>query len=52
LAINVAKELQIKYKNKINFLIATSPIFGFKNNDEEGRWEVYKEASKKSDILG
>jgi cytosine/creatinine deaminase len=50
-AINVARKLKEKYEGKIDFQIAVSPIFGFKN-DKSNRWLVYQEAAKQSDILG
>jgi hypothetical protein len=52
LGIMIAKKLQEKYRDRIDFLIATSPIFGFKKNDDGGRWSTYLKASHYSDVLG
>src|SRR3990172_1375280 len=51
IAINVAEELREKYKEQIAFQIAVSPIFGFKD-EKAGRWEVYREAAQKAQVLG
>jgi len=49
LVINIANEIKEDIKDKLELRVGVHPIFGFK---EEDRWEVYKEAAKKSDFLG
>lgn len=49
LVINIANEIKEDIKDKLDLRVGVHPIFGFK---EEDRWEVYKEAAKKSDFLG
>lgn len=47
--VNIANGIKEEMKDKIEFNVGVHPIFGFK---KEERWEVYKEAAKKSDFLG
>lgn len=52
-AIEQAAKLREEFKGRIEFQIAISPIFGFKNPKEDpSRWEIYQEAAKIADILG
>ena len=47
--VDCANEIKEEVKDKMTFKIGCHPIFGFK---EQERWEIYKEAAKKCDILG
>lgn len=49
LAIRVTLELKEQFADQIKIEIGPNPIFGFKKGS--GRWEVFKEAAKKSDFL-
>ena len=45
----IANEIKREMKGKIDLKVGVHPIFGFKKQE---RWEVYREAAKKSDFLG
>lgn len=52
-AMDVALALKEKYRDRIDFVVGTQPIFGFKNPVENpDRWELFVEASKKADLIG
>lgn len=52
-AIEAALKLKNEFKDKIELIVGTQPIFGFKNPAENpDRWEIFKEASKISDLIG
>ncbi|MBI2053610.1 MAG: hypothetical protein HYT41_02610, partial [Candidatus Sungbacteria bacterium] len=53
-AIGVAAGLRREYADKIDFRIASHPIFGFKDDPdfEKSRWEVFMEAAQYADVIG
>jgi len=52
-AIDVALKMKKKFKGRIEFIVGTQPIFGFKNPQANpDRWETFVEASRKADVIG
>ncbi|MDO8424589.1 MAG: hypothetical protein Q7S70_01455 [bacterium] len=48
-AIEQAAKLRKEFAGRLDFRVAISPIFGFK---DPARWDIYREAAKTADILG